>query len=148
LLRPTLREFNEFVSLLDKLMSGNMNKDFFRGEVSAETQEERSDGKFVIRQKGTIALLKEWVASVFRTDQQEMIEEMISTFRKVREMRQRPAHAIDENKFDHSYFHKQRELMIDAYQAMSTLRQVLGCHPDASGFQLPGYMERSEIWTR
>ena len=45
LVRPTLEEFNEFVLLLDKMLSENLNKDFFRDDVALELEEKRADGK-------------------------------------------------------------------------------------------------------
>src|SRR5205823_6838085 len=36
LVRPTLDEFNDFVLLLDKILSDNLSKDFFRKDVSLE----------------------------------------------------------------------------------------------------------------
>ncbi|MFW1377974.1 hypothetical protein ACEV7K_22390 [Vibrio parahaemolyticus] len=49
LLRPTVSEFNSFMLLLDKMMSDNINKKFFENDVEVESEEERSDGKVVIR---------------------------------------------------------------------------------------------------
>src|SRR5688572_12553489 len=57
LIRPTLREFNAFVHVLDKFMSENINKNFFGADVSPETERPRKDGKIVVTQKGTIQLL-------------------------------------------------------------------------------------------
>ncbi|MBL2669435.1 AAA family ATPase, partial [Klebsiella pneumoniae] len=54
LLRPTLSEFNNFMLLLDKMMSDNINKKFFEGDVELEIEKEREDGKIVVRPKGTI----------------------------------------------------------------------------------------------
>ena len=36
LVRPTEKEFNNFIHLLDKLISENINKDFFRGDIALE----------------------------------------------------------------------------------------------------------------
>jgi hypothetical protein len=60
LLRRTLEEFNVFVQLLDKMTSGNINFAVFKGEVSAEYMETRSDGMVVAKQKGSVNALKEW----------------------------------------------------------------------------------------
>ena len=48
LLRPTDSEFNDFILLLDKMMSDNINKRFFENDVDLETEEERDDGKIII----------------------------------------------------------------------------------------------------
>ena len=67
LLRPTLAEFNAFVLLLDQLMSDNINKKFFSPELELEQDNVREDGRIEVRQKGTIALLDEWVHHLFST---------------------------------------------------------------------------------
>ncbi len=55
----------------------------------------------------------------------------MATFRKVRKLRQRPAHKLTENKHDESLFETQRLLFVEAYVAIRTLRQVLENHPRA-----------------
>lgn len=57
LVRPTHSEFNDFVLMLDKVMSDNINKEFFRDDVASESEEERADGKVVVRAKGTVQML-------------------------------------------------------------------------------------------
>ncbi|MGH2569232.1 MAG: AAA family ATPase, partial [Bacteroidota bacterium] len=49
LLRPTLSEFNRFAHLLDKMMSDNLSKEFFRDDIPVEEEEERADGRIVVR---------------------------------------------------------------------------------------------------
>jgi hypothetical protein len=129
LLRPTLHEFNSFTLLLDKFMSDNINVDFFRGDVELESETEREDGKIIVTQKGTIQLLEQWVNKFFRPTDPGPILEMISSFKKVRKLRQEPAHAVKENEFDQKYFKDQRELIKQAYNAVRTIRLILANHP-------------------
>jgi hypothetical protein len=49
LIRPTLREFNDFVHLLDKMLSDNLNKKFFGDDIPLEQEEVRNDGKIIVR---------------------------------------------------------------------------------------------------
>lgn len=56
LIRPTLQEFNDFILLFDKMLSDNINKDFFQNEVTYETQVERDDGGIQINPKGTLRM--------------------------------------------------------------------------------------------
>jgi hypothetical protein len=130
LLRPTLAEFNAFVLLLDKMLSDNLNKDFFAGDIPLEEDRNRADGKIEVRQKGTIALLEEWVQMHYRPHDKEPVEAMFKTFREVRRLRQQPAHSLKENVFDMSYFKTQRGLVVDAYDAVRTLRLCLANHPN------------------
>jgi hypothetical protein len=41
LVRPTLKELNDFILLLDKMVSDNINRDFFQEEVTYEVEEAR-----------------------------------------------------------------------------------------------------------
>jgi len=141
LIRPTSKEYNDFVHLLDKLLSENLNKKFFGGDVSDQYE----DGS----RKGTINMLDDWVRKSFRLVEWEPWEEAIDAIKKVRKKRQKPAHAIIENEFDQEYISRQRELMVQAYSALRTLRMVLENHPDVSREELdvPDAIREGEIWT-
>ena len=127
LLRPTLSEFNNFALLLDKMMSDNINKKFFQDDIILENEEERSDGKIVVRPKGTIQILDEWINKFYTPAEPEPINAMIKVFRKVRQLRQKPAHKVNTDSFDQEYFKSQRQLIIDAYDSLRTLRLIFSC---------------------
>jgi len=129
LLRPTQFEFNNFMLLLDKMMSDNINKKFFEDDVELESEEERDDGKIVVRPKGTIQILVAWINKYFRPADPAPIEEMIGIFKKVRKLRQKPAHKVDADSFDQELFKKQREIVVKAYDSVRTLRLILANHP-------------------
>ncbi|ABM01994.1 diverged AAA-family ATPase containing protein [Psychromonas ingrahamii 37] len=148
LLRPTVSEFNDFVLLIDKMMSDNINKKFFEDDVPTESDEERDDGKIIVRAKGTIQILESWVNKYFHPQDPEPIDQMMMTFKKVRRLRQQPAHKVNTNVFDQGIFKKQRELVIDAYDAVRTLRMILANHPNVKN-NPPDINERlfkGEIW--
>jgi len=147
LVRPTLKEFNDFVHLLDKMISENINTDFFQNEVPYEDEVVRRDGKVEVRPRGTLTILHRWIQKHYRTDDWEPINEMIETFKEVRKKRQKPAHAIDQNVFDQDYFHKQRALMIRAYEAVRTLRLLFANHPQAGEVEVHKVLQEGRIWT-
>jgi hypothetical protein len=148
LLRPTNSEFDKFILLLDKMMSDNINKKFFENDVELEIEETRSDGKIVVSQKGTIQILESWVNKYFTATDKTPIERMISSFKKVRKLRQNPAHKINPDAFDQVIFKKQREIVIDAYDAVRTLRMLLANHPavKASPPEINEQLFKGEIW--
>lgn len=149
LIRPTLAEFNAFALLLDKLLSDNIDPAFFNGEVEMETLEPRGDGIMVAKPKGTITALKAWLEATVRFPDPSEKDAMIRRFRTVRQLRQKPAHAINENEFDQKYFRDQRELIVEAYAALRTLRLILANHPAVKGrHQVPDWLYRGEIWTQ
>ncbi len=146
LIRPTLREFNDFVHLLDKMMSENISHGFFRGKVSPEREEVRPDGKVAVHPKGTVQMLEEWFGHSFRTSDPKPLAEAIGAFREVRRLRQKPAHSVDEDEFDRILVHRQRELMIRAYTAVRILRLCLANHPAAQDVEVPRGLREGEIW--
>jgi hypothetical protein len=83
LIRPTLEEFNNFILLFDKMLSDNINQDFFQKEVSYEIEIERKDGKIQVQQKGRLQILDYWIRRFFRTHDWQPWEESIATFRKI-----------------------------------------------------------------
>jgi len=146
LIRPTLKEFNSFVHLLDKMISDNINKDFFQNEIPYKTERKKSDGKIIVKDKGTITLLKEWLDIKVRTPDPKPKDDMIKVFRKIRNMRMKPAHKVEPDIFDQEYFKKQRELMIEAYSAVRTLRLILANHPKTKNYKIPEWLYKGEIW--
>jgi hypothetical protein len=147
LIRPTLTEFNGFCHLLDKMMSDNLNRDFFKGRVSMETEHKRNDGKVEVRHKGTIQMLDDWIRTRFRPTDRQPIDDMIAIFKEVRQRRQRPAHGISEDAFGQKYFREQRELMIKAYDSVRTIRLMLANHPKSTACEVPSLLQEGRIWT-
>jgi hypothetical protein len=148
LIRPTLEEFNAFVHTLDKLLSENINRGFFGNDIAFETETVRSDSKIIVQPKGSLRILDEWVTDVLRPPNLDRWRGADSTFREVRRLRQRPAHTLDVNAFDEKYISDQRELIIEAYMAVRTLREVLEGHPAAARAEMkvPKWVQEGKIW--
>jgi hypothetical protein len=149
LFRPTHKEYYDFVGLLDKMMSDNINKEFFGKDISCEDEITRSDGKIEVKAKGTIRLLEEWINKYYTPQGQESIENIFRAFRKVRKERQRPAHAIDDDKFDQKYFTDQRLLLDEAYGAIRDIRLIFANHPavKVANIDIPQVLYEGKIWT-
>jgi hypothetical protein len=145
LLRPTLNEFNAFVHTLDRMCSDNINVTFFRNDIELDEEIQRADGRLEVRRKGSIRLLDEWLDRV-RFDDLEPRRLMIATFRRIRNLRNSPAHTLRPDEFDPTYIQQQRELMIDAYGAVRTLRLILANHPATRGYEVPEWY-RIDPWT-
>lgn len=151
LVRTTLEEFNNFVLILDKVLSENINKEFFQNEVPYEREIHRKDGRIEVQNKGTLQILDEWVRKDFYTDDNWALwDKSMGSLRSIRKMRQKPAHAIDENIFDQRYFKEQRELIIEAYSAIRILRLLLENHPavKAANIEVPAWLRDGRIWTQ
>lgn len=148
LLRPTESEFNSFIHLLDKMMADNIDVKFFENDVELESEEERKDGKIVVSNKGTIQILASWINKYFEPVDTQPIDSMIATFKKVRKLRQKPAHKVNIDQFNQDFFRKQREIIISAYNAVRTLRLILSNHPEvkANPPKINEMLLKGEIW--
>ncbi len=147
LIRPTLKEYNDFVLLLDKAISDNINKKFFLNDVPLEREEVRKDGKIIVREKGTLQLLEEWLNTKIRVTDRQPMDEMIASFKEIRKQRQHPAHAIDDDAFDQKYFEQQREMIIKAYSGLRVLRLLFTNHRNVKGYEVPDWLQEGNFWT-
>lgn len=151
LLRPTRHEYGEFLLTADKLLSDNINKEFFPDDIERATKHPQEDGTVEVRAKGTIALLQEWLASEFRLkDDPQVLDDMFRGLREIRKLRQLPAHSLKPNEYDVTLFEEQRLLFRRAYGSLRTLRMILANHPLAgpSEAELDPRVYKGEIWSR
>lgn len=146
LLRPTLREFNDFVRLLDVMLSDNLSTDFFNGEVPLESEHERPDGRIEVRRRGSIQILESWIALKFRPRDPDPVKEMFATLRRIRAMRNKPSHSALEDEFSKEIAENQRNLMIDAYAAVRLLRLILANHAKAKTIEIDEQVREGLIW--
>lgn len=146
LTRPTKKAFDEFVFLLDKMMSDNINPRFFLGEVADFNERLRADRTVEKEKKGRIQLLEEWLSARFHMEDSSPLDEVFKTFRDVRKPRSRNAHEISQNKFDRAYVDQQRDLMKRAYRAVWGLRLAFQRHPMLRGYQAPDDLDSAQIY--
>jgi len=137
LIRPTREEYNDFILLLDKMISDNFNRGFFKVKIELIDK----DGK----EKGTITLLDEWLNMSVRFPDPEPKNKMIRVFKEIRQERNEPAHKETEDEWDDKYFIKQKEMMIKAYEAIRTLRLILANHPSARVIKVPDWLYKGDI---
>ncbi|UWX69161.1 hypothetical protein [Burkholderia gladioli] len=138
MLSPTIREYHNFIHLLDKILSDNINKKFFEGHVSFERETALADGRIKVENKGTLALLKEWLGIDFPREGAR-ISTIMASLNRVRKERQKPAHTIEMDKFDPSLWAAQRSLLAEAHGGLKALRQLLS---DNLSFSLSGSTHR------
>lgn len=142
---PTLKNYNEFVSLLDKMISDNINKEFFSGEIELFELQTIKEGLVERKPKGTLRLFEEWLIIKFNTGDKKLIKDVFEPFKKVRKERQSPAHKINENIYDEKYIEKQRELIKECYNSVRLLRQVFQRHPKAKRVEIPKWLDSGSI---
>ncbi|MEK7452419.1 MAG: hypothetical protein AAB664_03700, partial [Patescibacteria group bacterium] len=147
LIRPTQKEYEGFVQLLDKMISDNLDKQFFNGKIPLTKSELDPGGGVVERPKGTISLLEEWLNGSIRFPDPKPKDDMIKTFRDIRDERSKIAHHVRDDHWDEGYFGKQRDLMSRAYGAMRTLRLIFTNCPSARAVEVPDWLYKGDIWT-
>lgn len=144
---PTLKNYNDFVHLLDKMLSENINKDFFKGKMELFDLVEIEEGIVERKPKGTIGLLEEWLLSVFKTEKENELKEIFKPLKKVRRERQNPAHKISENEYDDKFTELQKKLVSDAYGSIRALRFIFQQHPKVKDFEVPDWLQNGNIKT-
>jgi hypothetical protein len=147
MLRPTKRNFDEFVHLLDKMLSENINRDFFAGDILLERTVPRKDGAVEVQRPGTLQLLEEWLSSRYRDSTgAEVAREVLAPMRTIRTLRQKPAHVLGSDVYDRSLPSRQDDLVATACRALTQLRLVLWSHPNATDrYSPPEWLDGENI---
>lgn len=147
MLRPTRKNFDEFIHLLDKMLSENINRDFFKGDMPLERKVPRGDGTFEVQRPGTLQLLEEWLKKRYRTsDGEDVSREVLKPLREVRKLRQRPAHDLRGNEYDLAYPKQQDDMLGRACRALTMLRFIFWSHPRArERYSPPDWLDGDNI---
>jgi hypothetical protein len=147
LLRSTREEFDRFVLMLYQLLPDNINHKFFADVVPSEYEEVRKDGKIVVKKKGTLQLLNYWVTHALGNADSDAWQSVYKTLKMVRELRNGPVHTITDDVCNPHYFQEQRVLIVEAYIAVRTLRELLGTHPSvmAANIRVPTWLQERRI---
>ena len=147
MLRPTRQSFDEFIHLLDKLLSENINRDFFRRDIPLEREITRDDGAVEVQRPGTVQLLESWLRTRYRTSEGEDVShEVVAPLKEVRKLRQKPAHLLRANEYDQSYPVQQDKLVGEACRALTRLRVILWSHPRSGDrYTTPAWLDSDKI---
>ncbi len=142
-LRPTQKDFDAFIHTADKILSENLNQEFFASwpQLILDTVTENKDGTQTKTRKGTVQLLDNWLQDVIQGAEKEVIDKIIEAFKKVRQLRQVPAHKINPNSYDNSYINKQRDILNKIYVSVRFIRLMLTNHPAAKGVEVPDWLQ-------
>lgn len=147
MLQSTKRNFDDFVHLLDKMLSENINRDFFQSDIPLEHEVERKDGKIEIDRPGTLRLLEEWLSSKYRTaNGEDVSKEVVTPLKEIRRLRQQPAHGMKPDMYDLAYTKQQDDLVGEVVHALTKLRLILWSHPKAGErYAPPDWLDGDKI---
>jgi hypothetical protein len=143
--RPTLRNYEAFVHVLDKMLSENIDKAFFRGDVEDEERITRKDGSIEVRQRGTLTMLDDWLRTRWQVNDPDYPGVIMDVLREVRNFRRQPAHKIVPNEYDKQYAEKQDDLVARVYRSLRTLRLLLQNYPEAKTVNVPDDLQKGRI---
>lgn len=121
--KPTLKRYNDFIMVFEKIIPNNINPDFF-----TKVHNDGKDEKGIL--KGTINRFRDWLRVICPLHENEITEQV----RAIRKVRQSPAHKIEKNIYDYNYFNLQLELSIKTFDSLVLFRQLLLTHPKAKNF--------------
>lgn len=67
-----------------------------------------------------------------------------STLRKIRQIRQVPAHVLYSNQYDKSFYRQQNELIEETYQSIKQLRFIFQNHPANKNITEPDILKNED----
>lgn len=142
---PTTKNYYDFINLLDKYISENLNKSFFEGKLDLEERRPIDDDTFERIQKGTLRLLEEWISTVFSYADDSFPKEIMKPLKKVRKERQSPAHKVIDNSYDPSLVDLQKDIMEGCYLSLGSIRRNIQTHPKAKDVELGDSLDRDNV---
>lgn len=123
ILRPSQREWDDFVCEMDKVLSENLRSKFFDAAFVLKTDEQ---GQHL----GTLTRL-ELFMEMHGVDA-DQAKHAVSPLKEVRAERQAPSHRLRTNITDRTFIHRQIQLVQRVYSALVAIREWLATHPKCS----------------
>lgn len=143
---PSTDNYAHFVLSWDKVLSDNIDKAFFAGTVKPQIEQERTDGRISVAEKGTLTQLREWLErKVTGSEAAAMIDQILRPLQTIRRERQAPAHRFQKNEFSKQFHVQRRETLWSIFQALTALREVLSRFPATRAMQAPDWLREDGI---
>lgn len=148
LLIPTRKEYQSFVETLDKLMSDNLNPEFFKKYMPVTESVTKEDGTINSQPIPTIKLLENFLRNEMKFTNTKPIDELAKSFRKVRRTRSKSAHNNLPDEFGYKFNDDQQKIMFEAYTAIRLIRLALTNYPQARQINVPEWLYKGDIFPR
>ncbi len=84
-------------------------------------------------------MFKEWIEQNVRASF-DIDAVIIAPLKKIRKIRQSPAHELYNNKYDIDVYERQKELVDESYEALRAIRSLFMGHPLAKDVKIPAYI--------
>jgi hypothetical protein len=137
ILLPTLKNYYDFVLVLEKITVHNISYKTFQKDAAYIHSIDRKgeSGK----DKGSLVMLDEWFSKNIRT-QENLADLIIKPLKNIRSIRQKPAHELISNEYDVTLHQKQFDLMNETYNAIRAIRLFFANHPLAKDVKVPDHL--------
>jgi len=146
IIRPTTDHFNTFISILDKMLSENINQNFFSEDgIIMEEEILRDDDRIEIRSIGTLRLMEQWFKMFYKPSDDSIYDDIFPPLKKVRKLRQTPAHKLSQDEFDYYLFNKQEDILNEVHKALYMIRLCFQNHPNAKEYAMPNWYDVNKI---
>ena len=137
ILLPTLKNYYDFVLVLEKLLVHNISVKTFQKDVGVIRAIERKNDDGT--DKGSLVMFKEWMEKNVRANF-DIDDVIIAPLKKIRKIRQSPAHEMYSNKYDLDVYEMQKALVNESYEALRAIRSLFMGHPLAKTVIVPDYL--------
>ncbi len=145
LMKPTKKAFLDFAHVLDKVVSENINREFFAAQGIALEERQINNGHISMTAQGTLWLLEEWLTKRIRIHVENGPATIVAPLKEIRKLRQAPAHKFIDDEFSIEYQSKKEKLILDVYISISNIRMFFQTHPDARNYEFPEYLKPENI---
>lgn len=145
LLKPTKKAFLDFAHVLDKVVSENINRDFFAMQGIELNEEQTKNGQTIVTSKGTLRLLEEWLTKRVRIYAENGAATILAPLKEIRTLRQGPAHKFINDEFSIQYQKQKEKLILDVYISLSNIRMFFQTHPHARNYAFPKHLKAENI---
>jgi hypothetical protein len=145
LMKPTKKAFLDFAQILDKIISENINPEFFKTQGIELEEQTSNNGQTVVSSKGTLRLLEEWLTKRIRIHTENGPAIILAPLKEVRKLRQSPAHKFVNDEFSPEYQKKKEKLIGDVYMSISNIRMFFQTHPRARSYVFPEHLKPDNL---
>lgn len=137
ILLPTLKNYYDFVLVLEKITVHNISYKTFQKDAAYIRSMDRKDESG--KDKGSLVMLDEWLSKNILT-KENLTDLIIKPLKKIRSIRQKPAHELISNGYDVTLHQKQFDLINDTYEAIRAIRLIFANHPLAKDVKVPEHL--------
>ena len=138
ILLPTKKNYYDFVLVIEKMLVHNISYKTFTVDGVYVKKVNRQNDKG--ENRGSLQMLEEWLCLNTTVSLDDIQRVIVSPLKRVRKIRQVPAHELTSNEYDVKYYTEQFNLINDIYGALASIRNLLSTNPITKCVKIPDYL--------